>query len=159
MTQLGRYMVLELFMLVVVSLAGARSGNPGQPGKEGKSVAPVFSDADAARLLADLQQALEGNDQRRFLKLFDARRMPNYASFQDQVTEFFGKYESFRMRYHITQIFAEADLGIVLTELELEATPAGASVPDRRNIQLRLVTAWDGKRWKVVDWRPRSVLS
>ena len=158
MTQLGRYMALELLMLVV-SLAGARGGSPGQASKDGKSAAPVFSEADAVRLLADLQQALEGNDQRRFLKLFDPRRMSNYASFQDQVTEFFDKYESFRMRYHITQIFAETDLGIVLADLELEAAPAGASVPDRRNIQLRLVAAWDGKRWKVVDWRPRSVLS
>ena len=159
-TKSWRYTVAELLLLTIIgSLGSAQNGSPQQPSKERKSAAPVFSEADAARLLADLQQALEGNDQRRFLKLFDASKMPDYAGFQDQVSEFFEKYESFRMRYHITQTSAEGSLGIVLADLELEATPAGAPVPVRRSTQLRLVTAWDGKQWKIVDWAPRSVLN
>jgi hypothetical protein len=148
-----------LLVLMIVALGLAQSGSPPQPSKQQKSAAPVFSEADAARLLAELQQMLESDNQRRFLKLFDAGKMPNYASFLDQVTEFFDKYESFRMRYHINQISSEKELGIVLSEVELEATPAGASVPVRRSAQLRLVTAWDGKQWKIVDWAPRSILN
>ena len=148
-----------LLVTVVASLVSSQSGSPKQTSQEQKSAAPAFSEADAAQLLAELQQALEGNNQRRFLKLFDPGKMPSYASFQDQVTEFFEKYESFRMRYHITQTSSEGELGVVLADLELEATPAGANVPVRKNGQLRLVTAWDGKQWKIIDWAPRSILN
>jgi len=86
--------------------------------------------------------------------------MPNYAAFKDQVAEFFEKYEAFRVRYHITQTSTEGGLGVVLADLELEAAPVGADVPNvRKTAQLRLVTAWDGKRWRIVDWAPRSVLN
>jgi hypothetical protein len=159
-TKLRRPRVAELLLLTIIgSLGSAQSGGLQQPSKEHKSAAPVFSEADAARVLAELQQALEANDQRAFLKLFDGSKMPNYPAFKDQVTEFFEKYESFRLRYHITQTSAEGGLGIVLADLELEATPAGAPVPVRRSTQLRLVTAWDGKQWKIVDWAPRSILN
>jgi hypothetical protein len=158
--KLWRYGVAELLLLTIIgSLGSVQNGSPRQPRKGQKSAAPVFSEADAARLLAELQQAVEGSNRRAFLKLLDASKMPNYASFQDQVTEFFEKYESFRMRYHITQASAEGSFGIVLADLELEATPAGAPIPVRRSTQLRLLAAWDGKQWKIVDWAPRSVLN
>ena len=131
-----------------------------QKTEDQKSTPRVFSEADAARLLAGVQAALEGNSQRGFLKLFDSRRMPNYGAFQDQVAEFFEKYEAFRVRYHITQASSEDGSGVALADLELEATPAGAYVPNvRKTAQLRLVTAWDGKAWKIVDWAPRTILN
>lgn len=153
------YPVIALWLIAAV-LTSAQNAGRQQRAKEPNSAAPAFSEADAARLLAEVQQALEGNNQRRFLQLFDAGRMPNYAAFQDQVAEFFEKYESFRVRYHITQTSAEGELGLVLADFELEATPTGAYVPNvRKHAQLRLVTAWDGKRWRVVDWRPGSILN
>ena len=153
--------LLLLATLPKVVAADAQSHDkPEQKTEAQKSTPAVLSEADGARLLAEVQQALESNNQRRFLKLFDSRRMPNYAAFQDQVAEFFEKYEAFRVRYHITQTSTEGGSGVVLADLELEATPAGAYVPNVRNTaQLRLVTAWDGKAWKIVDWAPRSVLN
>ncbi|PYX93721.1 MAG: hypothetical protein DMG71_14400 [Acidobacteria bacterium] len=153
--------LLLLATLPKVVAADAQSHDkPEQKTEAQKSTPAVFSEADAARLLAEVQQALEGNNQRRFLRLFDSRRMPNYAAFQDQMAEFFEKYEAFRVRYHITQTSTEDGSGVVLADLELEATPAGAYVPNvRKTAQLRLVTAWDGKAWKIVDWAPRSVLN
>ena len=158
-TKLWRYGVAELLLLTIIgSLGSAQNGSPQQPGKAQKSATPVFSEADAARLLAELQQAVEGSNRRAFLRLLDAGKMPNYATFQDQVTEFFEKYESFRMHYHVTQASAEGSLGVVLADVELETTPAGAPVPVRRSSQLRLLAAWDGKQWKIVDLSPRTWL-
>jgi len=153
--------LLLLATLPKVVAADAQSHDkPEQKTEAQKSTPAVFSEAAAASLLAEVQQALEGNNQRRFLRLFDSRRMPNYAAFQDQMAEFFEKYEAFRVRYHITQTSTEDGSGVVLADLELEATPAGAYVPNvRKTAQLRLVTAWDGKAWKIVDWAPRSVLN
>jgi hypothetical protein len=152
--------LLWLTVTPKIPAAQTQTSDQQQKTEDQKSTPHVFSEADAARLLAEVQGALESNNQRRFLKLFDAHRMPNYAAFQDQVAEFFEKYEAFRVRYHITQTSSEDGLGVVLADLELEATPAGAYVPNvRKTAQLRLVTAWDGKAWKTVDWAPRSVLN
>lgn len=164
-TTLYSFSALPLVLLLIAASPrvaapnAQRSGNASQKVEVQKSE-PVFSAADAARLLVEIQRALEGDNQRGFLKLFDARRMPYYAAFQDQMAEFFEKYESFRFRYHLTEASSEDKVGIVLADAELELTPASANVPSvRRNAQLRLVTAWDGKAWKIVDWSPRDILN
>lgn len=119
----------------------------------------AFSPADAAHLLDAFAQALESSNQRRFLKLFDPSRMPGYAVFRDQVTECFDRYEGFRVRYHITEVSMEKEVGVILTDFELEATFSRAELPNvRKNAQLRLVTAWDGKQWKIIDLAPRGIL-
>ena len=72
--------LLLLATLPKVVAADAQSHDkPEQKTEAQKSTAAVFSEADGARLLAEVQQALESNNQRRFLKLFDSRRMPNYG--------------------------------------------------------------------------------
>jgi hypothetical protein len=94
-------------------------------------------------------------DQRALLKLFDANKMPGYAVFHDQVAEFFEKYEAVRVRYHLTQASPQGELGVAIAEFDLEKTLAGANVPNlRQSVQLRMVAAWDGKQWKIVDLSP-----
>ena len=155
--------ILALFLVATLPGDGATAAQRDDKGPQKAEVqksAPSFSEADAARLLTEVQEALEGDSQRGFLKLFDGRRMPNYAAFQDQVAEFFEKYEAFRFRYHVTQASSEHAVGIALADVEVELTPAGANVPNvRKAAQLRLVTAWDGKAWKILDWSPRSILN
>jgi hypothetical protein len=153
---------LVLVLLLMAAFLRVAAANAQQNDKSSavQKTTPTFSEVDAGRLLAHLQQSLEADNQRGLLKLFDSRRMPNYAAFQDQVAEFFEKYEAFRLRYHLTQASSEDAVGIVLADVELELTPAGANVPTvRKTAQLRLVTAWDGKAWKILDWSPRSVLN
>src|SRR5713226_4543998 len=117
-----------------------------------------FSDADAARVLDGLRQALESNNERRLLKLFDAARMPDYPAFRDQVAQFFDEYEAFQVHYHITQVSTEGRVGVATADFELEATPSRATSPNvRRNVQLRLVLAWDGKQWRMIDLAPRGL--
>jgi hypothetical protein len=119
-----------------------------------------FSEADAAELLDRFRQTLESNNQRGLLKLFDAGKMPDYPAFRDQVAQFFDRYEAFQVQYRITQVSDEEHVGVTWVDFQVEATPRGAGSPNvRRNVQLRLVLAWDGKRWKIVDLAPRGLFS
>jgi hypothetical protein len=137
----------------------SQSSSPHSSGN-GTTAPATFSEADAARLFGELARALEAMDQRAVLKLFDANKVPDYAVFRDQVAEFFEKYEAVRVRYHLTQASPQGELGVALADLELEKTGVGANVPNvRQNFQSRLVAAWDGKRWKIVDVAPRSIFN
>ena len=160
--------VFSSLLLLILLLHGfangrapeAQAARKPQAESEAPKAAPVFSEADAAHLMAEVQQALEGFNQRRFLKLFNAAKMDNFPGFKDQVAEFFEKYESFRFRYHVKQISSEDGIGVLLADAELEMTPAGAAVPAvRKSAQIRIVAAWDGKIWKIVEWSPRVMLN
>jgi hypothetical protein len=125
---------------------------------ESKS-APVFAEVDAVRLMDEMCQALESNNRNRFLKLFDAKRMPGYTVFRDQVAEFFGRYNSFQTQYHVMQVARDGELGAMLATFEIDAGPSDGVTPNvRKNVSLRLITAWDGKQWRIVDLSPRSWL-
>jgi len=122
--------------------------------------APSFTDADAAQVLDKFRRALEDHNQDQLLKLFDPARMSDFAAFRDQITQFFEKYQAFQVRYHLTQTASENEFGIVVADFSLEATPNGNASPNvRKNIQLRLVLAWDGKQWKIVDLAPLTLFS
>ena len=160
--------IFSALLLVIGTVHAFANSSPpeaqggGKPQAQSEASKPVstFSEADAAHLLAEIQQAVEANNQRRFLSLFDAAKMPNFASFKDQVAEFFEKYEAFRLHYHLKETSSEDSLGILLADAELEMTPAGAHVPNvRKSDHLRIVAAWDGKTWKIIDWSPRTILN
>jgi hypothetical protein len=120
---------------------------------------PVFAEADAVRVLDEMRQALESNNHSRFLKLFDAKRMPGYTAFRDQVVEFFGRYNGFQTQYHVVQVARDGEFGALLANFELDAGPSDGTTPNvRQSVSLRLVTAWDGKQWRIVDISPRTWL-
>ena len=119
---------------------------------------PLFAEADAARILNEIRTALEANRRNHLLRLFDARRMPNYAEFRDEVVAFFEKYDSFQVQYQLKQVRMDGEFGAVLADFVLEAAPPIAGSPNlRRNVPVRLITAWDGKQWKIVDLSPRNL--
>ena len=143
-----------------VARPAVRASAPPQGQKAGNAPdkAANFSEADAARVFDGLRQALESNNERRLLKLFDAARMPDYPAFRDQVAQFFDEYEAFQVRYHIAQVSSEGRVGVATADFEVEATPSRGTSPNvRRNVQLRLVLTWDGKQWKIVDVTPRGL--
>jgi hypothetical protein len=120
---------------------------------------PVFAEADAVRLLDELRRALETENRSRFLKAFDAKRMPGYAAFRDQVAAFFARYGEFAVRYHVTQVTMDGELGGALADFEFDARPGDGVSPNiRRRVSLRLVCAWDGRQWKIADLSPRNWL-
>ena len=106
-----------------------------------------------------LRNALESNNSAHFLKPFDARRMPNYAAFRDQVEEFFRRYDAFIVRYQVTQISMDGEFGTLTANFAFDAKPSDGVTPNvQKNVLLRLVLAWDGKQWRVVDLSPRTWL-
>lgn len=118
---------------------------------------PAFAAADAVQVLDGLRQALESGSRSRFLKAFDGRRMPGYAAFRDQITEFFEKYDSFRMQYRLMQTAMDGEFGAVVAEVGIEAVPVNGTGPGARRDAVRLVLAWDGKAWKITDLAPRNL--
>ncbi len=120
---------------------------------------PIFAEADAVRVLDQMRRSLESNNSGQFLKMFDAKRMPAYAAFRDQMAEFFGRYDAFQVRYHLTQATMDGEFGAALADFEFDAHPRDAGAPNvRQRMQLRLVCGWDGKTWKIVDLSPRNWL-
>jgi hypothetical protein len=151
---------LRAILCLAVILAAEMSFARGQ---EGKSPAPndagrpTFSEADAARVMDNLRQAFESENFRRFLKIFDARKMPGFAAFRDQVSVFFERFGPMRMTYQLTQVTTEGEFGAAITEITLEATAKQSATANlRRTVPVRLVFGWDGKAWKIVDWSPRE---
>jgi len=151
-------------MAIVLGLALLGAGDSGfaQDTKRDENVQaqgqPAFAAADAVRVLDGLREAVESGNRGRFLKAFDGRRMPGFAAFRDQITEFFGKYDSFRMQCRLMQTAMDGEFGAVVAEIGIDAAPADGTGPGvRRDASVRLVLAWDGKSWKITDLAPRSL--
>ena len=141
------------------SLGSLAVGQQQVPAKTEPKSLPVFAEADAVRLMDEVRQALESNNRNGFLKLFDAKRMPGYTVFRDQVAEFFGRYNAFQTQYHVMQVARDGELGAMLATFEIDAGPNDGVTPNvRRSVSLRLITAWDGKKWRIVDLSPRTWL-
>ena len=136
--------------------AYAQDANGAQP--KSAAATPTFGEADAVRVLTDLRQAMESENPRRFLKPFDARKMPGFAAFRDQIIGFFEKYGPIRMNYRATQVTTDGNFGAAVAEITLDGVPkeSGASSL-RMTIPVRVIFGWDGKAWKIVDWSPREM--
>lgn len=151
--------VLASLCLAVVlsgqaSFASAQDGKNPAPNDAGR---PVFNEADAARVMDNLRQAMESENSRRFLKLFDAKKMPGFAAFRDQVSVFFERFGPMHMTYQLTQVTTDGDFGAAVAGITLDATAKQSTTANvRRTVPVRLVLGWDGKAWKIVDWSPRE---
>jgi hypothetical protein len=151
--------VLASLCLVII-FAGAGRYSVAQEGKNpapNDAGHPTFSEADAARVMDNLRQAMESENFRRFLKLFDAKKMPGFAAFRDQVSVFFERLGPMHMTFQLKQVTTDGEFGAAVAEITLEAIAKQSTTPNvRRTIPVRLVLGWDGKAWKIVDWSPRE---
>ena len=85
--------------------------------------------------------------------------MPGYPAFRDRVAEFFERYNEIQVRYHVTQVTMDGELGAAMADFEFDAIPRDGMSPGvRKRVPLRLVCGWDGKQWKIVDLSPRNWL-
>jgi len=145
----SREILLALTVLLSVLVIATASPLPN---------APEFTEHDALGVLQHVGDALENGNERSLLSNFDADRMPDYPVFRDQVHAFFQKYESFRVSYQVQQVATEGTNGVLLSDFTLDARPTGGELPDvRKQVQLRLVLAWNGKAWKIADLSPREL--
>ena len=118
----------------------------------------TFGEQDAAALMTRFRQTLENENRNRFLKLFDSSRMPSFPVFRDEVSQFFARYQPPQINYSIDQVSQDGPLGAVIAEFTMQATSWTDGQPDlHRRAQIRLVTSWDGKEWKIADLSPREI--
>lgn len=125
---------------------------------QSKTAPSAFSEDDALRILDHLSQSLESNNQDGFLKAFDPGQMPSWNEFREQIASFFTAYQEFVTHYHLRQVSMDGDHAVVLADFELQVRAAQGQ-PFRKQAQLRLVLAWNGKEWKIVDLSPRAFFS
>ena len=150
------WIVLAPATVVAVCLP-ARAQEAGKANEKSPAI-PAFNEADAARVLSDLRQAMESDNPGRFLKPFDAKKMPGFAAFRDQIAEFFETYGPIRMNYHVTQVTNDGDFGAAVVEVMLDGLARqGGTSNIRKTVSTRVVFGWDSKAWKIVDWSPREM--
>ncbi len=150
--------VIALATLLAGPIRALQQQAPAPPDKSQPPKAREFSEPDALGILQRIGDALESHNEARFLCEFDPAKMPDYAVFRDQVQAFFEEYESFQVSYHLQQVAKQGEDGVALADFTLDGRSAGGQKPDmRKEMQLRLVLAWNGKAWSIIDLSPREV--
>lgn len=121
--------------------------------------ATAFSESVASAVMRRLADALEGQNRKLMLSLFDAEKMNDYAGFEGQIAAFFDHYVSLRVHLRILQTTTEGDKGIILTDIEMESLPSGDAMPVRQHDQIRLELQRGAKGWRIVEIKPRDFFS
>lgn len=120
------------------------------------SAAVSFHDSDAAKLLAQVAEGLQGHSIRKMLGAFDLSHMEGGAVFKEQVTAFFNQYETIRIHFKLVEVTEQ----VAIVDAEMDATPPDAtSPPAHKNMELRFTAAKAAKDWKFVDVQPRNFFS
>lgn len=119
----------------------------------------VFSDAVAIDVLGQIRDGLEGHSQRLMLAAFDDNRFDDYLTFEDQIQQYFEKFEGFRAHFRILQTSTEGAKGVVLAEFDVEGMPRSGGAAQRRSNQLRFELERGRKGWRVINMRPRGFFS
>jgi len=155
---IARGAILIVGIVMLFSPLAAAQKTPPQSGPPSPTVAPAFSDNDALTVFDNLEATLESYNRKKFLAAFDAAKMPNFPAFRDQINRLFERYDSFTVTYHLAQTAMEGSNGVALADFGLDGTSNSEGMRDlRRQARLRLVVAWNGKEWRIVDLSPRAV--
>jgi hypothetical protein len=149
----GTLLLLILAGNAVPLMCGQTQATPPSPQQS-----KIFAEKDALQVMEGIRKSFEANNRNRLIGMFDAKRMPDFATFRDQVSQLFTQYESFQVRYHVTQTEQDGAFGSIVAEFVLQAYAVADRQPDlRRRAQLHLIVAWDGTGWKIADVSPRSL--
>jgi hypothetical protein len=147
--------VLVLTMLCLPAVGGTAQNSPQQQAPQENT----FSDRDAAALLVQLRDALQGHSDKKLLSIFDLPRMRDGALFKQQISAFFAQTESISVHLNLAEIAVEGEKATVAVDAEMDVTPRGGLAPSRRNQRLNFVAVNTGGRWKFIDVQPRSFFS
>lgn len=157
-TSMGRGAILIVGIVMLLLPLAAAQKAPLKSAPSSSTPAPAFSDNDALTVFDNLEATLESYNRKKFLAAFDAAKMPNFPAFRDQINHLFERYDSFTVTYHLAQTAMEGGYGVALADFGLDGTSNSEGMRDlRRQARLRLVVAWNGKEWTIVDLSPRAV--
>jgi hypothetical protein len=150
-------LVLTIVLIFTPQAGAGQNKRPSEPA-QAPAAAPAFTDEEAISVLDKLQAALQSYNRKKFLGQFDSSRMPNFSGFQTAIKGLFDRYDSFTVTYHLLESAMQKGDGIALADFGLDATSSENDTLDlRRHAQLRMVVAWTGKEWKIVELSPRAV--
>jgi hypothetical protein len=139
-------------MLVLMVLALPPQSSSGSQSGESQAAFP----SQAARLLHQIAEGLQGHSQRIMLGAFDISRMDGGPVFQGQITAFFDRYDSIRVHFRLVEVKDN----VALVDAEMDVSPRdGATPPQRKNMELRFAGAQTPTGWKFIDVKPRNFFS
>jgi hypothetical protein len=119
----------------------------------------VFPERIANDVVGTVRDGLEGHSMRLMLSAFDGDKMDGYLSFEDQIENYFNRYEAFRVHFRVANVAIEGAKGVILVDAQLEQTPANGGTPARKNSQLRFEIELGKKGWRITDVRDRGFFS
>jgi hypothetical protein len=119
----------------------------------------VFDDEAATRLLMQLTQGLEDNDEKQVLAVFDFEHMQYGQFFQQQLISFMSHADSVRL--HVNLVSATSDAGKPRAEadMEMEIRPRDGTLPVRKQARVNFSVQSTSSGWKFVDVQPRRFFS
>ena len=146
MPKLPKLKSASALLVSAVLFVGSLQGLP-QSGEQ------VFTEADAANLLKQVAEGLQGHSKKRMLSAFDLSQMDGGPLFAEQITAFFSDYDSIRVHFKLVQVKDN----VAVVDAEMDSTPRNAAdPPQHKNIQLRFTAATVAGGWKFVDVQPRN---
>ena len=149
---------LLLTVVLVISTQATAGQNKASEQVQSPDTSPAFTDEAATSVLDNLQAALQSYNRKKFLAQFNSARMPNFSAFQNQIKALFDRYDSFTVTYHLVESAVQDGNGVALADFGLDGTASSEDETDlRRHTQLRIVVAWSGKEWKIMELSPRAV--
>jgi hypothetical protein len=157
-------LLLALALLTSATLVAQDAPAPATKGKVAKArrlpltppATKVFSEDVAAQVLGLIRDGLQNHSANRMLVAFDADKLSNYLTFEDQIHAYFNQYDSFRSYFRILQTSTEGGLGVVLAEWQIESSRNSAGPPQRRDAQVRFELAPGKNGWQIVNFSPRN---
>jgi hypothetical protein len=134
-----------------------------QPPRPSSSPSPeqkqVFDDQAATRLLMQLTQGLEDNNQKQVLAAFDFVHMQDGQFFQQQLISFISHAESVRLHVNLVSAISDAGKPRAEADIEMEITPRDGTLPVRKQARVNFSVQSTSTGWKFVDVQPRRFFS
>ena len=116
----------------------------------------AFTEADAAKLLGQVAEGLQGHSPKKMLSAFDLARMDGAAAFKEQITAFFNQYETIRVHFKLVEVKD----GTAVVNAELDGTPRDAiTPPEHKRVRLTFTAGNGADGWKFIDVQPRGFFS
>jgi len=156
-----------LALAFIATLAGApqlaAQDQPPQKSQPSPSPSPeqkqVFDDHAATRLLMQLTQGLEDNNQKQVLAVFDFVHMQDGQRFQQQLISFLSHAESIRLHVNLVSAISNVAKPSAEADIEMEITPRDGTLPVRKQARVNFSVQSTSSGWKFVDVQPRRFFS
>jgi len=162
---MNRSLILAALLVAAVLASGQQGTPPAQTPAAPNSGQPASQPLDLEEavshdVLEPLQAAIQTQNLKQALSVFDAQAVPDFPQVRDQLRALFDSYSVLLFRYKILQASAGEKRASVTCEADVDATPLDRDQPPiRRSNQLRLELKQTPKGWQIVSFSPANFFS